>query len=72
MLSIYETYELRMKDQIEERSSQLVRNLSSCSMLSDLALELKQDWGDLDWIRNSVFFICKCELVSIRTVCSKR
>ena len=32
---IYETYnyfELRMKDQLEERSSQLVRNLSSCEL----------------------------------------
>ena len=37
-------FELRTKDQIEERSSQLVRNLSSCE---------KKAWKNsaLNWIR---------------------
>ena len=38
----------------------------SC-LLSDLALDWKQGWGDLALIQTSLLFICKCELVSITT-----
>ena len=47
-------FELRMKDQIEERSSQLVRNLSSCE---------KEAWKNSDlngeaWILFIYLFFC--------------
>ena len=36
-------FELRMKDQIEERSSQLLRNLSSCEKDSLKKIRLERD-----------------------------
>ena len=38
-------FELRMKDQIEERSSQLLRNLSSCEKKAWKKFRLERDPG---------------------------
>ena len=58
-------FELRMKDQIEERSSQLLRNLSSCEKKAWKKFRLERDPIQA-WIFFQAFF---SQLLKLRSNC---